>query len=321
MQIFQQDILLHIFSFLNLQTIYNLTSTSHLFNRLLSSSQADRFVYGTNVYNLFKIHLKQIINEEEFLQILQKQKSFTTYCDILKEFFLLPLKPNIYQADALERYIQKGGVADITIWKPCKLLEILYQSLFDNLSDSFIISVFKYLLILSVNEDNGSSSFNLSFELQPRPWKMFVFKFLHPPLAKKFKTLNSGQLLLHMCDNFKEFMEGKENNERVVVWNDQFELDYNLISDKYYEATSDIFIQSLDPPYGIDRNVDEEIEEIRKDLYSGECYSVDWRNCVSQETCWSYYWLAGLEWWGTYGFTTFNKLTKLFIVATASVTD
>ncbi|KAL9658265.1 hypothetical protein ABK040_012524 [Willaertia magna] len=184
------------------------------------------------------------------------------------------------------------------------------------------------------------------------------------PILEKEYVLNPGQLLLQMSNDFnhlllnynklynntkeinKDHKEIKEeeinkeekNNEknRPIIWNDSFELDYQLIGNQYSnEINEDIFEQAANPPYGLEQN-NEELDEMRSELYSSlltssevtlskqeenVCYSIDWMNCVTYETCWSIYWLAGLEWWGTYGITTYNKKTNLFIVATASASD
>ncbi|KAL9658250.1 hypothetical protein ABK040_012509 [Willaertia magna] len=366
----QEDVMLHIFSFLNLQSIYHITLTNRKFHEMLSNQQADRCVYGSILFRLFSQFLKEIVKEDEFYKIIQKELNFT-FLDVLKEYFTKPFTKQTYQSNAYNNYCNNGGVVDILLWKPCFLLNFIYQQYFNNLNDNLKITIFKYLLILSVNNNeennsNGDISFNISFVSQPRPIKSYYYakeKMEYPILEKEY-VLNPGQLLLQMSNDFnhlllnynklynntkeinKDHKEIKEeeinkeekNNEknRPIIWNDSFELDYQLIGNQYSnEINEDIFEQAANPPYGLEQN-NEELDEMRSELYSSlltssevtlskqeenVCYSIDWMNCVTYETCWSIYWLAGLEWWGTYGITTYNKKTNLFIVATASASD
>ncbi|KAL9649835.1 hypothetical protein ABK040_009648 [Willaertia magna] len=332
----QQDVALHVFSFLDLNTIYNLNLTNHFYYKMLSGQQGDRCVFGSIVFHLFSTFLQEkTMKEDEFLQLVQKQDNFTSFKDILKEFFIKPFTKQKYNSEAFKRYSNAGGVVDILLWKPCFLFDLIYQQ-FNNLKEDFKIKVFKYLLILSVNhsdyvfrnrnENNDElfTSFNISFDSQPRPISLFYSKDkkTYPPLVKE-KTLNAGQLLLHMTNDFNDLIkEKKDENIRPVFWNDYFELDYNLINDQYSNGSVDIFVQASNPPYGIRANVTDEVSEMRSELYSGDkCYSIDWKNCVTETTCWSQYWDAGLDWWGVYGITTYNPTTNTFIVATASTSD
>ncbi|KAL9649232.1 hypothetical protein ABK040_004253 [Willaertia magna] len=221
------------------------------------------------------------------------------FCDI-RGGDILPL--------SVVKNCNNGGVVDILLWKPCLLLNLIYQQYFNDIKDNLIITIFKYLLILSVNnEDNFYDiypSFNLSFSLQPRPKQLLYTKteIEYPILKKEYHT---GQLLLHMfndfnqllinyCNKTNEFFNEENNNLRPIIWNDYFELDYQLIGNQYTEAMGiDIFDQAIDPPYGLKQS-DDEVNEMRNELYSssalgGDCYSIDWKNCVDGKTCWSEY--------------------------------
>ncbi|KAL9649251.1 hypothetical protein ABK040_004272 [Willaertia magna] len=341
----QEDVMLHVFSFLNLQSLYNISVTNHFFNKMLSTQQADRSVYGPILFRVFSHFLQQnkIVKQDEFYKIIQREN--VSFLNILKEFFTTPFKKQNYNSHAFYKYSNNGGVVDILLWKPCLLLNLIYQQYFNDIKDNLKITIFKYLLILSVNnEDNFYDiypSFNLSFSLQPRPKQLLYTKTeIEYPILEKEYHLNPGQLLLHMSNDFNQLLinycnktnefydeENKDNNYlRPIIWNDYFELDYQLIGNQYTEAMGiDIFDQAIDPPYGLKQS-DDEVNEMRNELYSssalrGDCYSIDWKNCVDGMTCWSEYWLSGLDWWGTYGITTYNKKTKLFVVATASTTD
>ncbi|KAG2377466.1 hypothetical protein C9374_009377 [Naegleria lovaniensis] len=164
-----------------------------------------------------------------------------------------------------------------------------------------------------------------------------------------------GHLLLDMLNNFEKWRQQKKNTIESVFdeqpQNTAFYvtlftpdgmdwIEYDLMKEPseysfHDNSTPNIFDMCRDPPYGM-RNADQEVTQLRQELFgrgisSNEttsatlpCQTLKWSayDSIEGKGTWSVYWLSGMEWWGTYCFTTFNPQKNFeIIVTTASATD
>jgi len=241
-----------------------------------------------------------------------------------------------YTSESYRRYGNKGGVAEIHIWKPCVVIRVLLKHFHEHFTETFNKSIHQFLVALSVNgwECDGTTStmtkairYNCSFSSKEKPVQRSRFSAVTEPEHPPF-LLSSGAILIGLLNDFEKLkkIHRVRTSWRFVVWALSFNtaLDFKLMHGIECDGYNDIFDQSKSPPYGMRGDATVDIEEIRLELY-GEASlpieSYDWASNISDSSAWSNYWHSGLEWWGCHCISSFNVEDMNYVVGSSSTTD
>ncbi|KAF0980872.1 hypothetical protein FDP41_012660 [Naegleria fowleri] len=318
-----------IFSFLNLNDLFgSVERVCKSWRFVLLSEDCDFTVYGMLVNEIAKFC--DFPNDRQICMVIQNEKSKTNR-ELVKEFYLQPLKNQIYTSEAFTTYLHKGGVIDIWMLCPCELLNILlkHQITATDQGSHTMKMIHKYALMSSIS----SGWHEKEFIYVAADKRIITFNTYHPRNSK-ISIVSHGVLLLEMIHHLQTWRERYGTKKLLTFFLPTHVnscVEYDLMQEPILVDTmsdtdtkEDIFDLASVPPYGM-KDASHEISLLRSELF-GEDYSCtvfesNARNSDNMNETWSTYWRAGMEWWGTYAFTIYNHEKNVFFVTTASTTD
>ncbi|KAF0983165.1 hypothetical protein FDP41_011143 [Naegleria fowleri] len=324
-----------IFSFLNLNDLFgSVERVCKSWRFVLLSEDCDFTVYGVLVNEIAKFC--GFSNATQICMIIQNEKSKTNR-ELVKEFYLQPLKKQIYTSEAFTTYLDKGGVIDIWMLRPCELLNILLKHQISPTDQgSYAMEmIHKYALMSSISGWHENEFISIAAEDTKR---IITFNSYPQNPSPKISNLSHGILLREMMQHLKTWRArfGKKFLTFFQPINDCSSVEYDLMQEPTLVDTKsdtdtkekDIFDLAGDPPYAM-KDASHEISQLRSELFGEEysCTVYEWKATMATnsddeaEETWSTYWLSGMEWWGTYAFTIYNHEKRVFFVATASTSD